>query len=143
MSADYWDYPTGSNSVPDGIDFSGDTAFEAVFDEGFNQGFPNAATNVGLPSPYGTFGQGGNVNEWHESAYDGVNDSPSENRVIRSGDWSDAANGLRSSGRNLIPAPTLSDAGVGFRVASVPEPSSVILLILGAAASFTSRRRAL
>ena len=31
VTANYWDYATGSNNIPDGIDFTGDTAFVAVF----------------------------------------------------------------------------------------------------------------
>ena len=30
----YYDYPTGSNSMPDGIDFAGDPNFDAVFSDG-------------------------------------------------------------------------------------------------------------
>ena len=33
----YWDYATGSDSAPDGIDSSGDTTFDAVYYDGFNQ----------------------------------------------------------------------------------------------------------
>ena len=66
----YYTYPTGSNSVPDGIDFPGDPVFDAVFyDRGFNSG-PNAISDVGLLSPSGTAAQGGNVEEWAETAFD-------------------------------------------------------------------------
>ncbi|MGA2797864.1 MAG: SUMF1/EgtB/PvdO family nonheme iron enzyme, partial [Thermoguttaceae bacterium] len=78
----YYDYPTGSNSVPDGIDYPGDTAFDAVFDDGYNQGHPNAVTNAGVASPYGTIGQAGNVWEWEETAID-------SSRGLRGGAWLD------------------------------------------------------
>ena len=57
----YYDYPTGSDSVPDGIDFVGDTTFDAVFEDGGFNPQPNDITDVGVLSPYGTAGQGGNV----------------------------------------------------------------------------------
>ena len=44
----YYDYPTESDSVPDGNDFVGDPVFDAVFfDGGVNPG-PNVVTEVGL-----------------------------------------------------------------------------------------------
>ena len=57
----YYNYPTGSDSVPDGIDFAGDPNFDAVFFDGGSNPEPNDITNVGVLSPYGTVGQGGNV----------------------------------------------------------------------------------
>ena len=83
----YYDYPTGSDTVPAGIDFPGDPQFAAVFYDGGLSTGPNAITNVGLASQYGTFGQGGNVEEWEESAGDRVNDSANESRGIRGGGW--------------------------------------------------------
>jgi formylglycine-generating enzyme required for sulfatase activity len=85
VTANYWDYATGSNSIPDGIDFDGDTAFDAVSYQGYNQASPNSVSNVGLISPYGTYGQNGNVWEWNESAHDATNDSTSELRLPRPG----------------------------------------------------------
>ena len=66
----YWDYPTKHDypAVPDGIDFAGDTAFDAVFYQGYDQGAPNSVDNAGVLSAYGTMGQGGNVWEWNETA---------------------------------------------------------------------------
>jgi formylglycine-generating enzyme len=56
VAGHYWDYPTGSDSIPDGIDFPGDPNFDGVFyDGGLNSG-PNDITDVGLLSPYGTVG---------------------------------------------------------------------------------------
>lgn len=138
ITSNYWDYATGSNSIPDGIDFGGDTTFDAVFLQGANQGQPNGVTNVGLASSYGTFGQNGNVLEWVESADDGLNDSPSENRIFRGGTWSYDEGSLRSSTRNTI-IPSDTAAILGFRVASVPEPTSTMLLI-GAGLIWIARR---
>lgn len=128
VTANYWDYATGSNVIPDGIGFSGDTGFQAVFDQGFNQGAPNAVTNVGLTSAYGTVGQNGNVGEWQESGFDGINNSVSENRAIRGGDWGNTEVLLRSSVR-IFGGPSNSITNAGFRVASVPEPSSAVLML--------------
>lgn len=138
-SANYWDYATASNIVPDGIDFNGDTAFEAVFLQGYDQGEPNSVNNVGIASPYSTYGQSGNVWEWTESAFDGLNNSPSANRAIRDGNWGSTESTFRSSTRNDVD-PTGSDENVGFRVASVPEPSTALLMLGGMGAWLLKRR---
>jgi formylglycine-generating enzyme required for sulfatase activity len=141
VTANYWDYATGSNTIPNGIDFNGDTTFDAVFSDPsfFSQQLPYAVTNVGLASPYDTFGQNGNVWEWMESALDGANDSSSENRVFRGGGILHPELYLRSSFRTSDP-PMSSYGALGFRVASVPEPSALALLAV-AAVGLASRRK--
>ncbi len=124
MSA-YDKYPTGSNSVPDGIDFAGDSVFDAVFNDGGNQGGPNVVTNVGVPSPYGTFGQGGNVREWLET---GPNTT---NRWVLGGGWDDAPSRMTGQTINLDPAvPSVRQSNTGFRImATVPEPTTATLIV--------------
>ncbi len=75
-------------------------------------------------------GMNGNVQEWIESAFDGVNDSGTETRVIRGGFWSTPELGLRSSSRSSGGTVVESNF-IGFRVASVPEPRSLLLLLCG------------
>jgi formylglycine-generating enzyme required for sulfatase activity len=85
-------------------------------------------------------GQNGNVWEWHESAFDGINNSSSETRAVRGGSWSAIEDTLRSSARfNVTPA--LSGDLIGFRVASVPEPSSTVLMISAGLLAIARRRR--
>jgi hypothetical protein len=140
VTANYWDYATGSNSIPDGIDFNGDTAFDAVFQQGYSGSQPNSVSNVGIASPYGTYGQNGNVWEWSESAYSAPNDSSSEAREQRGGYWVGPEGYLRSSFR-YGGAPTFEDDAIGFRVASVPEPSAAVLMMGGLATLLLKRRR--
>ncbi|MFN9943598.1 MAG: SUMF1/EgtB/PvdO family nonheme iron enzyme [bacterium] len=91
-------------------------------------------------------GQGGNVWEWNESAFDGANNSASEGRAFRGGSWGNSGSGLRSSGR-LNDGPSLENFGIGFRVASIPAPSIpepstyALLLMTGAGALWFARRR--
>jgi hypothetical protein len=143
VTANYWDYPTASNSVPDGIDFNGDPTYQAVFDDGYDQGQSNAVINAGSSaSAYGTYGQGGNVSEWNESAYYSF-DGPTDNyRTIRGGDCFYTEYPLRSSVRDFSLASGGAGIGIGFRVASVPEPSAVLLMVSGVGAMlFKSRRK--
>jgi formylglycine-generating enzyme required for sulfatase activity len=126
----YYDYPTSSDSVPDGIDSPGDSNFDAVFFDGGSNGGPNEIANVGLLSPYCTAAQGGNVMEWEETAVDRINDSTNEGRGLRGGGWNWPSSVLTASNRNgIIPS---FEGEVGFRVASiVPEPATGTSLTVG------------
>jgi sulfatase modifying factor 1 len=134
----YYDYPTGGDSVPDGIDFAGDTTFDAVF-WSLHQA-PNDITDVGVLSPNGTAGQGGNVFEWEETDSDLVNDSSSSGRGVRGGSWFFNSSFLLSSNRGIV-NPTDGVIFIGFRVASIPEPSTLLLSLLGLSAISITRRR--
>jgi hypothetical protein len=66
---------------------------------------------------------------------------PSENRAVRGGRWSSSESDLRASNR-IERAPTTENSGViGFRVASVPEPSTYALLAMAAAGALWMTRR--
>ena len=137
VNADYWDYATGSNTAPTAV-ASGTTAGTAVYADATSS--PAAVNNAGGLSAYGTMGQNGNVYEWAESAYDGINNSSSENREIRGGSWNSTKFLLRSSFRSHDAPPTSINI-IGFRVASVPEPSSTVLMISAGLLALARRRR--
>ncbi len=122
----YFDYATGSNTIPTAV-ANGTAPNTAVYGGGAITGPANVTLAGGL-SHYGTMGQNGNVNEWMETAYDGTNDSPSENRVIRGGHYVFGEGNLRSESR-VSTARTTEGNLLGFRVASVPEPTTTLLLL--------------
>ena len=136
VTANYWDYATASNSMPTAVG-SGTGVGTAVYNEVAS--VPASVFTDGGLSPYGTMGQGGNVYEWTESAYDGINNSSSASRGIRGGDWGGTGNFLRSSSRGHY-APSYSSGYVGFRVASVPEPSAAVLMISAGVLGLARRR---
>ncbi len=133
----YFLYPTGSDTAPTAV-ASGTNASSAVYDG--TASVPAIVASAGGLSPYGTMGQGGNIFEWNESAFDGSNSSSSETRAFRGGGWGFSEFGLRSSFR-YSDAPTIEENYLGFRVASVPEPSTYALLLLGAGAVYLWKRR--
>ena len=146
VTADYWDYATGSNSMP--IAVSGGTLpGTAVFNQERWYSRPANIFNAGGLSPYGTMGQGGNVHETIESAYDGINNSPTEGHSYTGGSWLDGnLEGnctLQSSNSPALGymGPDGADWIVGFRVASVPEPSSMLLLISATVFALAARNR--
>jgi formylglycine-generating enzyme required for sulfatase activity len=134
----YWDYATASETAPTAV--SGGTApFTAVFTPPALSG-PAAVDNNGGLCSYGTRGQDGNVREWLESAFDGTNNSSSEDRVYRGGGWTSPVHELHSAAR-INSSPTTSNNTIGFRVASVPEPSSAVLLMASSLLALGRRRR--
>ena len=142
VNADYWDYATGSNTIPTQALTDGTTPFTAIFD-GVEARTPEDPADVNLAgglSAYGTMGQNGNVYEWAESAFDGINNSSSELREIRGGAWFFPEDILRASDRGTD-SPTVSDNGLGFRVASVPEPTSTVLMLSAGVFALARRRR--
>ncbi len=139
VTANYWDYATGSNTIPTPV-ASGTGAGTAVYN-GFLPS-PADVNNAGGLSAYGTRGQNGNVFEYLESAFDGINNSGSESFTSRGGSFDSPEVTLRPAFRG-------PDAGInsfnamGFRVASVvPEPSSTVLLLSAGLLPLLRRRRA-
>lgn len=137
-STTYFDYPTGSDTAPTAV-ASGTDPNTAVYDQSFSQG-PADITLAGGLSPYGTMGQGGNVFEWEETEFDLTNDSSSSARGIRGGDWSNFSFDLLTSDRGFD-FPAVGDFNVGFRVASIPEPGTMLLGALAAGGLLVCRRQ--
>ena len=83
----------------------------------------NVGSYTNSASSYGTFDQGGNVREWNETIL-GLN------RVLRGGQFLASAGTLAASER-IDGSPLFESYLTGFRVASIPEPSTALLLGLG------------
>ena len=143
-NAGYWLYPTESDSAPGNT--IGGAANQANYYDGdyavtqsSYSSSQNYLTDAGAfsnsASAYDTFDQGGNVWEWNDAVIFSW-------RGLRGGSWGDLGSNLQSSGRALGYDPTFEGDFVGFRVASVPEPSTYALLVMTAAgALWMSRRR--
>ncbi len=132
VTGNYFDYPTGSDSVPSNDRINPDPGSNANFwqDNGFTIGSPYYTTKVGefenSESPYGTFDQGGNLFEWNESiraGYSGL--------VLRGGTWGSQSGDLRADYRGHH-SPTSHRSILTFRMARIPEPGSITLLVCGA-----------
>ena len=136
--AGYWKYPTGSNNEPDAVSGGTNPNTAVIFPASTER--PADITNAGGLSPYGTMAQGGNVWEILETAADYSNDSATENRLNRGGSRVSPASYLGSmqyGERN----PLNYHDKVGFRVAMIPEPSSLSLLLAGGAVLMAGGRR--
>jgi len=130
VTGNYFLYPTSSDTIP-GRDMTeatnpGNNAH--YWDNNYLIGSPYYRTEVGefelSDSPYGTFDMGGNVWEWNEALI-------GSSRVRRGGSYHSSDSYLKSSTRFNNP-PNVEDYHIGFRIASVPEPATLLLLGLGA-----------
>jgi formylglycine-generating enzyme required for sulfatase activity len=142
----YYDYPTGTDIAPDNNFPTADSGNSANFFDGQNSNPMDSDYTTGDPerpltdvgayvlsaSPYGTFDQGGNVWEWNEAAVGATF------ARIRGGAWYSTVNHLDSS-TPTVSVPYVDHYSSGFRVALVPEPSTLGLLGLGAALMISVR----
>ena len=109
-TASYFDYPTGSNTIPT-CALPGATPNTANCNFVVTDLTP-VGSYTGSASPMGTFDQGGNVWEWNEGI-----PGPSA-RSLRAGGFADPANRLAPlESTGALEASAISD--VGFRVASI------------------------
>lgn len=98
----------------------------------------NYLTNAGAygadsESFFGTNDQAGNVWEWNDAII-------GSSRGLRGGSWNNGTASLAASNRYNL-GPTFEGSNVGFRVATVPEPSGHLLTIIAAYVCLTKRRR--
>jgi formylglycine-generating enzyme len=121
-SSSYFQYPTSSNTTPTA---SSPTAVpnHANFSPGGPFNLTDVGAYTGTTSPYGAFDMGGNVFQWNEALISG------SRRGLRGGSFNGFADNSQSSNWSHD-NPTLGSLIFGFRVASIPEPSSFALAAL-------------
>jgi formylglycine-generating enzyme required for sulfatase activity len=160
-TANYWDYPTSTNTVPysdqppgtgtpdpsntanffknDRIANGYDDGYAVTGSTSFNSA-QNYLTDVGAYAstlgPYGTFDQAGNVWEWNETLHFG------SFRGSLGGSWVSVSSLLHASSPGVM-NPSNADDGMGFRVATIPipEPTTICLLVLANVSMFPRRKR--
>lgn len=131
-------YASGLDTVPT----HGTANGWQYYNSGYVNGSPNYTweTGFGAQEQNGTYDMMGNVWEWNESAFDGTLDNMAEYRVIRGGSYGGSEVDLRSSPRyGYYPADESS--AIGFRVAAIPEPSSLALMVLVGGGGWIARRK--
>lgn len=146
-------YPTFSNTQPNsryGSTTDPNSAnyfYNDGIDNGYNGGYavnnstsiPNEyqLTDVGAftlaRSYYGTFGQAGNVSEWSDSVQTG-------DHLLLGGNWYWTYLNNRSTSFSINASSEIETTQFGIRLAYVPEPSTLALLVLSAATLRLSRK---
>lgn len=142
--AGYWNYATGTDTAPSAVAPPGDRVapLEGKFGSA-NYSYVDPvyySTPVGAyadsKSPYGTFDQSGNVWEWNETRIGSA-------RGLRGGSSFNDASALAVTFRHSS-GPETEFRTAGFRVASpVPEPSTIVTLLLGVIGVAAWKRRRL
>ena len=139
LSGTWFDYTTGSDTPPIAVG-GGTTPGTAVYGQPSSMG-PSDVDNAGGLSAFGTIGQGGNVWEWMETNADGSNDTIEEFRERQGGAWDNPIEALATTWYDSGVNPDHEHDLIGFRVASVPEPSALSLLAIGLGGLAMMRRR--
>ncbi len=139
-AATYYRYPTGTNATPNNNLPAFDTGNSANF---YNNAYTTGSLDYPLTdagaytesaSPYGTYDQGGNVWEWNEALFGG------SFRRLRGGTWGLGV-GFLAASTPYDYTPTFENSIVGFRVATVPEPGTLLMGALGMVALLGCRKR--
>ena len=115
-------YPNGQNTITTAdANYNG----SGVVDVGY-----------GKASSSGTFGQGGNAWEWNDSVIGSA-------RGLRGSSWANGVGvgALASSYSVVNIPPSVLSGDFGFRLASVPEPSCMVLTLLASGMLVTRRKR--
>jgi formylglycine-generating enzyme required for sulfatase activity len=127
-SSNYFSYPTRSDTINISMANFGMT-------DGSLTGAVGRPTNVGsytFPSAYGTYDMAGNVWEWVETLQE------DSYRGLRGGSFMEDASYL-SAAYPFAAYPLYEGSEVGFRVAQVPEPMTMALVLPGALAMLMRR----
>ena len=122
----YWEYPNRSNTI---------TTADANY---LGTASKDVGSYSGDPSYYGTFDQGGNVSEWNDQVVFGFL------RGIWGGAYSNDQEHLRAAPNLLDINYTTTDnenSGQGFRLVSVPEPTTLVLTFFASGMILARRRR--
>jgi formylglycine-generating enzyme len=141
----YWFYPTQSDATPTvaAADSFGNVSNPGANVANYNfgadwNGQDGNLTTVGSAAAnnyFGTFDQAGNAREWSEgSASNGTN------RFYRGGSFSASEIAMQST-RLVGPVASNEQNDLGFRVASIPEPTAPVLAALSLLIGLRRRRQ--
>ena len=135
----YSQYPTGSDAAPTAeAPPGGDNS--ANYESAVNADLTKVGAYTASHSSYGAFDMGGNVYEWNESLYGMTVNPPGPNRGLRGGWYGGVDFEMRNSGVT-IQFSLYGSFQNGFRIATIPEPSTAALLAIGCIVELVARRR--
>jgi formylglycine-generating enzyme required for sulfatase activity len=130
-------YPTSSNTAPTAEAPPGGSN-SANYYYPFRAGnLTDVGAYTGTTSPVGAFDMGGNVIQWNETMFG------SASRGVRGGGFSSFGSGDLLSSTRTIGPPQEGFDSAGFRVATVPEPSTAALAVVACGTTLSLRRRIL
>lgn len=133
-TSSYFKYPTSSDTTP--TPSSPTTTPNSANYSNLPDRLTDVGAYSGTTSPYGAFDLGGNVWQWNENLFNGPF------RGMRGGGFSSPSVNLLSSnrGNSFLPSGE-SSTDIGFRLASVSEPSSMALAAMAGLFGLTTAAR--
>lgn len=133
--AGYWDYATQSDTQPTlEPPPGGNNSANAGTAPAGGHGLTNVGAYVDSVSAYGTYDQNGNVAEWNETRF-GL-----AGWCLRGGSWDINPTVMAAYLRDSTGTTYSETWNFGFRVATVPEPATILLFGLGGLALLRNRR---
>jgi formylglycine-generating enzyme required for sulfatase activity len=128
VTGNYWNYPTGANNAVSNDLIDPDPGNNATFSGGtvgdWTIGAPYYRTEVGAhensTSPYGTFDQGGNVQEFNQTVPE------PDIRGIRGGSWFSGLGSLLADSRPIDMHSSDQFSDLGFRMANLAGTSQPV-----------------
>ncbi len=137
-TSSYYQYPTSSNIPPMGSDPTSAPNSANIVPEGIVPPGPDNLTAVGATperqARMARYDMGGNVYQWNEALI-------GSSRGVRGGSFVGIFSSLLSSNRLGVAVPASEFVDVGFRVAMVPEPSTLVLAALACGVIWWSKKR--
>ena len=122
----YFKYPTSSNLLPTA---TGPTATPNSANYNLAVGkLTDVGAYTGTTSPYGAFDMGGNVFQWNEAF---IIDNFGFHQLFRGSSYGNGGGVMDAAYRFIGFAPHETFSFIGIRLASIPEPSSIVLLTIG------------
>lgn len=132
---DYNDYANTSNSLPASTTPPGTAPAANYARIGAGLLLTDVGAYTGTVTEFGAFDMNGNVSEITETIK-----SATSNYFFFGGDFASLSGDLLNTNFSNTISPTNSASNVGFRLAYIPEPSSLLLLTFAASALVMRRR---
>ena len=136
-STNYSTYGTGLNTITSG---TGGAAADGVVYKVSSSGPQNVGSYYNADSAYGIFDASGNVREWTGKINPTSSATNLQEAYIANGSYAGGTDLSVSIDNGVYALGTSASAGIGFRVAAVPEPSSMVLAAAGLAGAAGWRR---
>ena len=132
MNGRYWDYPVG---FAVGTSANYDNLVGTLTAVGSYARYTNPFSNLSfdVKSTYGSYDMAGNVQEWNETEFAFA-------RGMRGGSFSDSHWILRNDASSPFSSAGSEIAQTGFRVAQIPGPGPIAVMVLGRLLTRVRRR---
>lgn len=133
----YSTYGTGLNTIVSG---TGGSAADGVVYQVSGSGPQDVGSFTNADNYYGLFDASGNVREWTGKINPNASGTNLQEAYLANGSFAGATDFSQSIDNGVYTLGTAASAGIGFRVALVPEPSTIALAAVGVAGALGFKR---